>query len=162
MVFFNCLLIFPQKLNSYFYSTSTFKYTSVFTDILYSFIEIGGGLKQLATSGHIPNERLINSGFYDLATAYQSMHINSGNRLVPNGMPGGMRGRELITPSHLIVFQIYSYVLYHNTKYILLFRPFRIQGLISGTSLLNGLHTFCTFCITIPAFESIALSCGTL
>ena len=32
-------------------------------------------------------ERLINSGFYDLATAYQSVHVNYWNRRVPNGTP---------------------------------------------------------------------------
>ena len=47
-------------------------------------------------------ERLINSGYYDLATAYQSVHINYWNRPVPNGMLGGVRGRELVTPSYSI------------------------------------------------------------
>ena len=53
MVFFNCLLIFPQKLNSYFSTTSAFLSKTVFTDILCSLIEIGGGLKQLADSGSL-------------------------------------------------------------------------------------------------------------
>ena len=47
-------------------------------------------------------ERLINGGFYDLTTAYQSVHINYWNRRVPNGTHGGVRGRELITPSYSI------------------------------------------------------------
>ena len=47
-------------------------------------------------------ERLINSGFYDLATAYQSVHVNYWNRRVPNGTHGGVRGRELVTPSYSI------------------------------------------------------------
>ena len=36
-------------------------------------------------------ERRINSGFYDLAIAYQSLHVNDWNRRVPNGMHGGLR-----------------------------------------------------------------------
>ena len=47
-------------------------------------------------------ERLINSGFYDLATAYQSVHVNYWNRRVPNGTHGGVRGRRLVTASYLI------------------------------------------------------------
>ena len=43
-------------------------------------------------------ERLINSGFYDLATAYQSVHVNYWKRRIPNGMYGAVRGRELVTP----------------------------------------------------------------
>ena len=58
MVFFNCLLIFPQKLNSHFCSASAFSYASVFTDIFCSFIEIGGGLKQLATSASLLNSSI--------------------------------------------------------------------------------------------------------
>ena len=38
-------------------------------------------------------ERLIRSGFYDLAIAYQSEHINYWNRRVPNGTHGGVRER---------------------------------------------------------------------
>ena len=48
-------------------------------------------------------ERLINSGFYDLATVYQSVHVNYWNRRVPNGTHGGVRGWELITPSYSII-----------------------------------------------------------
>ena len=51
-------------------------------------------------------ERLINSGFYDLATAYQSVHVNYWNRRVPNGTHGGVRGRELITPSYSIFYLV--------------------------------------------------------
>ena len=47
-------------------------------------------------------ERLINWGFYDLAAAYQSVHVNYGNRRVPNGTHGGVRGRRLITASYSI------------------------------------------------------------
>ena len=47
-------------------------------------------------------ERLINSGFYDLATAYQSVHVNYWNRRVPNGTHGGVRGRRLVTASYSI------------------------------------------------------------
>lgn len=50
MVFFNCLLIFPQKLSTFFCTTSIFPNAPVFTAILCSLIEIGGGLKQLANS----------------------------------------------------------------------------------------------------------------
>ena len=41
-------------------------------------------------------ERLIRSGFYDLAISYKSVHGNYGNRRVPNGTHGGVRGRGLI------------------------------------------------------------------
>ena len=47
-------------------------------------------------------ERLINGGFYDLATAYQSVHVNYWNRRVPNGTHGGVRGRRLVTASYSI------------------------------------------------------------
>ena len=56
-------------------------------------------------------ERLINSGFYDLATAYQSVHVNYWNRRVPNGTHGGVRGRRLVTASYSIIL-IYRF--YHN------------------------------------------------
>ena len=47
-------------------------------------------------------EKLINSGFYDLATAYQSVHVNYRKRRVPNGTHGGVRGRRLVTASYSI------------------------------------------------------------
>ena len=48
-------------------------------------------------------ERLINSGFNDLATGYQSVHVNYWNRRVPNGTHGGVRGRRLVTASYSIM-----------------------------------------------------------
>ena len=51
----------------------------------------------------LSKQRLINSGFYDLATAYQSVHINYWKRRVPNGTHGAVRGRELVTPSYSIL-----------------------------------------------------------
>ena len=47
-------------------------------------------------------ERLINSGFYDLATAYQSVHVNCWKRRIPNGTYGAVRGRRLVTASYSI------------------------------------------------------------
>ncbi len=47
-------------------------------------------------------ERLINGGFYDLATAYQSVPVNYSNRRLPNGTHGGVRGRRLVTASYSI------------------------------------------------------------
>ena len=47
-------------------------------------------------------ERLINSGFYDLATAYQSVHVNYWKRRIPNGTYGAVRGRRLVTASYSI------------------------------------------------------------
>ncbi len=47
-------------------------------------------------------KRPINRGFYDLAKAYQSVHVNYWKRLVLNGMPSGVRGRELIVSSYSI------------------------------------------------------------
>lgn len=48
MVFFNCLLIFPELLGTYLAQTIfTPQYSSLFSGILCSLIEIGGGLKQL-------------------------------------------------------------------------------------------------------------------
>ena len=41
----------------------------------------------VAVNMAMTKERLINSGFYDLATAYQSVHVNYWNRRVPNGTP---------------------------------------------------------------------------
>lgn len=55
MIFFNCLQIYPQILDQYFCTNSTYTYVSFFPDILCSLIEIGGGLKQLADSGSIIN-----------------------------------------------------------------------------------------------------------
>ena len=51
-----------------------------------------------------PNKRKTDKlgGFYDLATAYQSMHVNYWNRRVPSGMHGGVRGRRLVTASYSI------------------------------------------------------------
>ena len=61
---------------------------------------------RMANSGVVKRaltkERLINWGYYDLATAYQSMHVNYWNRRVPNGKHGGVRGQRLITASYLI------------------------------------------------------------
>ena len=54
-------------------------------------------------------ERLINSGFYDLATAYQSVHVNYWNRRVPNGTHGGVRGRRLVTASYSIQKQYFLF-----------------------------------------------------
>ena len=50
----------------------------------------------------LTKERLINWGFYDLATAYQSMHAVLSHRRVPNGTHGGVRGRRLVTASYSI------------------------------------------------------------
>ena len=50
----------------------------------------------------LTKERLINWGYYDLTTAYQSLHVNYWNRRVPNGTHGGVRGRRLITASYSI------------------------------------------------------------
>ena len=47
-------------------------------------------------------ERLINSGFYDLAIAYQSVHVNYWKRRIPNGTYGAVRGRRLVTASYSI------------------------------------------------------------
>jgi len=47
-------------------------------------------------------ERLINSGFYDLATAYQSVYVNYWKRRIPNGTYGVVRGRRLVTASYSI------------------------------------------------------------
>ena len=55
-------------------------------------------------------ERLINSGFYDIATAYQSVHVNYWNRRVPNGTHGGVRGRRLVTASYSIFLSVYPFV----------------------------------------------------
>ena len=55
-------------------------------------------------------ERLTNSGFYDLATAYQSVHVNYWNRRVPNGTHGGVRGRRLVTASYSIFISYSSLV----------------------------------------------------
>ena len=52
-------------------------------------------------------EKLISGGFYDLATAYQSVHVNYWNRRVPNGTHGGVRGRELVAPSYSIDVDIF-------------------------------------------------------
>ena len=56
----------------------------------------------VAVNMAMTKERLINSGFYDLATAYQSVHVNYWNRRVPNGTHGGVRGRWLVTASYSI------------------------------------------------------------
>ena len=58
MVFFNCLQIFPQIINSFFSSASS-QHTPFFSDILCSFIEIGGGLKRLSGSAHIFNSSVL-------------------------------------------------------------------------------------------------------
>ena len=52
-------------------------------------------------------ERLINSGYYDLATAYQSVHVNYWKRRIPNGTYGAVRGRRLITASYSIDNEFY-------------------------------------------------------
>ena len=52
-------------------------------------------------------ERLINSGFYDLATAYQSVHINYWKRRIPNGTYGAVRGRRLVTASYSIRMRLW-------------------------------------------------------
>ena len=49
MVFFNCLLIFPQMLGKLLSNNLLHFDTLLFTSILSSFIEIGGGLQQLST-----------------------------------------------------------------------------------------------------------------
>ena len=41
-------------------------------------------------------------GFYDLAIAYQSLHINYCNRCVPNGIHSGVREQRLITAFYSI------------------------------------------------------------
>ena len=56
-----------------------------------------------AVNWALNKERLINWGFYDLSTAYQSMHGNYCNRRVPNGMHGGVRGRRLVTASYSLL-----------------------------------------------------------
>lgn len=48
MVFFNCLLIFPQIMNNLFLQSTTLPYSSLLSAFFSSLIEIGGGLKQLA------------------------------------------------------------------------------------------------------------------
>lgn len=48
MVFFNCLLIFPEILDNYLTKTTFSLYSPLLSGILCSLIEIGGGLKQLA------------------------------------------------------------------------------------------------------------------
>ena len=55
MVFFNCIQIYPQTLNQYFHTSSSFSFVSFFPDILCSLIEIGGGLKQLSESATMSN-----------------------------------------------------------------------------------------------------------
>ena len=55
MIFFNCLQIYPQILNQYFCTNSTYTYVSFIPDILCSLTEIGGGLKQLAGSVSMSN-----------------------------------------------------------------------------------------------------------
>ena len=57
-----------------------------------------------AVTWALNKERMINSGFYDLTTAYQSVHVNYWNLRVPNGTHGGVRGGELITPSYSSIF----------------------------------------------------------
>lgn len=47
-------------------------------------------------------KRLINRGFYEPATAYQSVHINYRKSRVPDGMHGGVRGRRLAITSYSI------------------------------------------------------------
>ena len=58
----------------------------------------------VAVNMAMTKEKLINSGFYDLATAYQSVHVNYCNRRVPNGTHGGVRGRRLVTASYSIKY----------------------------------------------------------
>ena len=53
MVFFNCLLIFPQMLNVLFSQTSLSYISPILTAIFSSLIEIGGGLQQLASSDNL-------------------------------------------------------------------------------------------------------------
>lgn len=55
MVFFNCLLIFPQILNTFLLQTHVTSYSSLFSAVFSSLIEIGGGLHQLALSSHPTN-----------------------------------------------------------------------------------------------------------
>ena len=57
----------------------------------------------------LTKERLINWGYYDIATAYQSLHVNYWNRRVPNGTHGGVRGRRLITASYSMKNIKYDY-----------------------------------------------------
>ena len=52
-------------------------------------------------------ERLINSGFYDLATVYQSVHVNDGKRRIPNGMYGAVGAVDKIIISLLLAYDFY-------------------------------------------------------
>ena len=64
-------------------------------------------------------ERLINSGFYDLATAYQSVHVNYWKRRIPNGTYGAVRGRRLATASYSIYIFLWFSCPYESPFYIL-------------------------------------------
>ena len=50
MVFFNCLLIFPQMLENYLSNTAISSYSPLLISIFSSLIEIGGGLQQLSST----------------------------------------------------------------------------------------------------------------
>ena len=51
----------------------------------------------------LTKERLICSGVYDLANAYQSVHVNYLKHRVPNGTHNAVRGRRLVTASYSII-----------------------------------------------------------
>ena len=46
----------------------------------------------VAVNIEMTKERLINSGFNDISTAYQSVYVNYRKCRVPNGTHGGVRG----------------------------------------------------------------------
>ena len=71
----------------------------------------------------LTKERLIRFGFYDLAVAYQSVHVNYWNRRVPNGTHGGVRGRRLITASYSIILYIRGNFIMVAPRSILLWSP---------------------------------------
>ena len=60
--------------------------------------------RTVAVNIAMTKERLINSGFYDLAIAYQFMHVNYWKRRVPNGTYGAVRGRRLVTVFYSILW----------------------------------------------------------
>ena len=67
----------------------------------------------VAVNMAMTKERLINSGFYDLATAYQSVHVNYWKRRIPNGTYGAVRGQRLATASYSIWY-INTYCVVHS------------------------------------------------
>ena len=64
--------------------------------------EVTGLWHTVAVNIALTKERLIHNGFYDLAIAYQSVHVNYWKRRIPNGTHGAVRGRRLITASYSI------------------------------------------------------------